>query len=104
MVQIGHGYIAYPSTKDDINVVSSTPGYSTVIDQFVNYDSQGYQFDLTFTGSSVKSIYNFVTGTIGTSINGTTEGQIHIIPAPGAVVLGSLGAGFVGWLRRRRSL
>jgi hypothetical protein len=78
---------------------------SNVLLDLVNSDKQpwtNYTFSVTGTGSDVITFMGSQTpnwnGLDNISLTPTT------IPAPGAILLGSIGVGFVGWLRRRRTL
>jgi len=84
-----------------------------VVEAFLNDVSQGTQtveltgeaplwVDFTFTG--IDELVFTPQGTGNAAYFAMDNFTYSIIPAPGAILLGSLGVGLVGWLRRRRTL
>ena len=59
-----------------------------------------------FTKTYQNQIYTFDISYMGYTGNDVILNRIDSprIPAPGAIVLGAIGVGFVGWLRRRNML
>jgi len=69
-----------------------------------------YGANFNYPYGPITDISGTLTGTLfsGESVNWYFErldaSSIYLIPAPGALVLGSLGVGLVGWLRKRRTI
>jgi len=66
------------------------------------YDA-GFSIDQTFDGGYIVGATTYSYGSGGKDMYLVRLGEPEIIPAPGALILGSIGVGFVGWLRRRRT-
>ncbi len=87
----------------DYVTISENTIYGTAYDlggnPIAGFSSSGYGQWSVFTGLTKKITFHDGTGYIGIG-----RIEFEAIPAPGAILLGSIGVGLVGWLRRRRAL
>ena len=105
--QVGSATFIYGGNQGNITIEARDIG-GTVLDSFYQADTYNGQPAGPITlwagvGNYISSLYWKETGS-STDMAALDNISLTIIPAPGAILLGSIGVGLVGWLRRKKTL